>query len=240
MHARPKSQAVSILEGEGDLSAEPLSVLEVSYRRLGNAIMSGVFAPGEHIRQEDIASRLGISRGPAREALNRLAAEGFVTLRPRRGYVVASLDAAEVEDIFDIRMTLEAKAARIAAEKRTPADLKLIEKILIEHEQKLASNEASIEEISATSRRFHARIFECSGRANLCRIIANLRDSVEHYVRLSFVGRPNPSSDHREILRALTLGDGDLIADLSSAHCKRIGDSIIAMINSLETDKGKV
>lgn len=96
------------------------SVLEVAYHQLRESIMAGQFLPGDHVRQEDIARRLGISRGPAREALNRLVAEGMVKLLPRRGYVVESLDPEEVEDIFDLRIMLEERAGYLATKNGSP------------------------------------------------------------------------------------------------------------------------
>ena len=65
------------------------------YNKVREAILNGVFGPGQMLRQDEVASKLGVSRSPLREALPRLEADGIVVLHPRRGYAVASLDPAQ-------------------------------------------------------------------------------------------------------------------------------------------------
>src|ERR1700677_107891 len=75
------------------------------------------------LRQEEVASRLGVSRSPLREALPRLEAEGIVVSHPRRGYAVASLDLGEIVEAFDLRALLETELARRSIAERTDADI---------------------------------------------------------------------------------------------------------------------
>ena len=86
----------------------------LAYEHLREAIFAGTLAAGSPLRQEEIAARLGVSRLPVREALRRLESEGLVVLRPRRGYVVASLDREEIKDVLDLQATLEALAGHSA------------------------------------------------------------------------------------------------------------------------------
>ncbi len=218
-------------ESNFDEAIEPLSVLEVSYRRLREAILAGVFRPGEHLRQEVIAARFKISRGPAREALNRLAAEGLVELRPRRGYVVTTLDVSEVEDIFDLRMTLEAKAAALAATRRTSQDIAEVEEILKRLESLDLTESGDIDRFTTLNRQFHERIYQCSGRPHLCKMLIALRNSVEHYIRFSLFPHNNSSNDHRIIFYYFSIGDSDAIARASAEHCRKIGAELIKKIS---------
>jgi DNA-binding GntR family transcriptional regulator len=220
------------MKAEVEFSFDPMevdapSVLEVSYRRLRSAIMSGAFAPGEHLRQEDVARRLRISRGPAREALNRLAAEGLVRLRPRRGYVVETLDIDEVEDIFELRMLLEERASVIATQKRTPQDIDALARILRELEALDMQDDADIARFSELNRLFHSRLFEISGRKHLCRLLSQLRDSVEHYVRFSVSpqtrkSEPYIAGDHRRIFEAFREGDAAAAGAIAREHCRKV------------------
>src|SRR6266436_3427762 len=98
------------------------SIPEVVHAHLKTGILSGTFVPGQALKQEEIACRLGVSRAPVREALNQLERERLVVLRPRRCYLVASLDPTEVEEIFHIMMMLEEYAARLATQRRTAKD----------------------------------------------------------------------------------------------------------------------
>jgi DNA-binding GntR family transcriptional regulator len=211
---------------------EAPSVLEVAYRRLREAIMAGAFPPGQHLRQEDIAQRFGISRGPAREALNRLAAEGFVQLRPRRGYVVESFDPAEVQDIFDTRMMLEERAGYLATLRRTDADVAAVERLLLDLEAARAQEPFDIGRWAACNRAFHTRLVETSGRRHLCRMLMLLRDSVERYVRFEITMMSGASEEHRAIYEAFRRGDAETVGRISRQHCANISASIIARLKA--------
>jgi DNA-binding GntR family transcriptional regulator len=94
---------------------------------LRDEILSGRLAPGERIRPEVVATRLGLSRMPVREALHQLDAEGLVTLRANRGAIVTRLDAAELAEIFEMRALLEGLCARHAARSVTATDIEDLE-----------------------------------------------------------------------------------------------------------------
>lgn len=224
MHTRPDSHR--------PIDDEAPSVLEISYRILREAITSGTFRPGEHIRQERIASQLGISRGPAREALSRLAAEGFVRLRPRRGYVVESLNAEEVEDIFELRTILEERAGRLAARYRTAEDVAALQAVVDEMETLKTSSPDDIERFIGLNRAFHDRIYQCSGRKHLRRMLSTLRDSVEPYVRFSISNTNSPSGEHQRILDAVAARDEATSGRLLSEHCERVARTILVRLDS--------
>ena len=79
----------------------PVSISEMVQQHLREGILSGVLRAGQALKQDEIATRLGVSRAPVREALNQLERDGLAILRPRRGYIVASLETNEIADIFD-------------------------------------------------------------------------------------------------------------------------------------------
>ena len=97
----------------------PRTVKEQLADHLRDEIVRGTFEPGERLRLEDIASRFEVSTMPVREALRDLESEGLVTIYPHRGAVVTELTAEEMEDIYDIRATLEAMATRLAVPRMT-------------------------------------------------------------------------------------------------------------------------
>src|SRR5688500_2191982 len=107
-----------------------VSAQQATHAKLRAMIFSGELRAGQPMRQEEIARRLGVSRLPVREALNRLATEGLVELKPRRGFFVTSLNADEIEDIFDMRALLEQRAGHLATERRTIADADAIDTIV--------------------------------------------------------------------------------------------------------------
>jgi DNA-binding GntR family transcriptional regulator len=98
-------------------------------RALRDQILHGAFAPGSRLNEVEIATDLGVSRGPVREAMQRLARDGLVVLQPHRGAFVRRLTLAEVSNLFEVRITLESKVAALAAERLTPAQQSQLEQL---------------------------------------------------------------------------------------------------------------
>src|SRR6266446_5488267 len=100
----------------GDLPAplENLTLWQRVYDHLREEILSGRLQPGAELAEVALSEQLGVSRGPLREAIGRLASEGLVTVRPRRGAVVRSLSKQEFVELYQVREALEMLAVRLA------------------------------------------------------------------------------------------------------------------------------
>ena len=115
--ARATSHRMSVIR-----TIEPISLTTTIFNRLVEAITSGEFEPGQKLSESDLARRLGISRGPLREALGRL--EGRLVMRtPRLGVSVIDFGRDDLDHLFLVREALEGMAARLAAERMTTAEL---------------------------------------------------------------------------------------------------------------------
>ncbi len=101
-------------------SAQTLSLPEQIAERIGNAIIQGRYEPGARIQEQEVADQFEVSRGPVREALRILERDGLVQIHARRGAQVTRLDVGEVNDLFELRISLIGLAARLAAERRDP------------------------------------------------------------------------------------------------------------------------
>src|SRR5690606_27892766 len=129
----------------GGLPYQHIPALEVDilndrvYEVLRNAIMSGALAQGERLVETQLSEKLGVSRGPLREAIRRLEHDGLVTSIPRRGVTVTVLSRNDVEEIYGLRTALECGAIRIACTKATASDLQELETLV--NQMKLASVE---------------------------------------------------------------------------------------------------
>src|SRR6185312_11947573 len=110
--------------------------------------------------------------------------EGLVVLRPRRGYVVTALDGEEIKEVFQMRMLLEEHAARVATERRTAEDIAAVAEILDRMDEIDNCTPNDMHAFSKLDSEFHAALFGAGRQARLLQIISNLRDMVEHYVRL--------------------------------------------------------
>jgi len=94
-----------------------------------NAIVNGQLAPGTRIAEPELAEKFGISRTPIREAFRQLESEGFITVVPRKGAIVASLSPHDIADFYDLKMVLEGYAARCAVKTLTESDLTKMEAV---------------------------------------------------------------------------------------------------------------
>jgi DNA-binding GntR family transcriptional regulator len=225
------TEVTSRLQSAADLPR----LSDLAYWRLREEILRGGFSTNEPIRQEKIAARLEISRLPVREALSRLEAEGLVTLRPRRGYVLTPHDPAEIEEIFDIRMILERRAGALAARARTRKDVEDVERLLSEMDGMTIGSADDAATFAVRNSRFHDRLFASSGRKRLCGMLLTLRGNVERYARLgaAMLGHLNHvHKDHRRIFAAFQRGDETRLADLCADHVQKAGERLIAMLKA--------
>ncbi|MST33366.1 GntR family transcriptional regulator, partial [Acidimicrobiaceae bacterium USS-CC1] len=116
-----------------------MSSVEVAYTALRDGIARGEHAAGSRLREEDLAATLGLSRTPVREALRRLQAEGLVEVEPRRGALVATWSADELDEIFELRALVEGYGARRAAARVADAQVGLLEELCEGMEEAVAA-----------------------------------------------------------------------------------------------------
>lgn len=101
-------------------AAQTLSLPEQIAERIGNVIIQGRYEPGARIQEQEVADQFQVSRGPVREALRILERDGLVRIHARRGAQVTQLNIGEVNDLFEVRISLIGLSARLAAERRDP------------------------------------------------------------------------------------------------------------------------
>lgn len=200
----------------------PGTTAQHALEALRRAIVAGELRPGQRVRQEEIADGLGVSVAPVREALRVLEQEGQVTYQPRRGYSVTELRVEDLEEIYELRRVLEARAARSAL--RT-LDAETLDRIDMAARDCVDAAEAGdvAAELEA-NRRFHFAMLESPGRTHVMRLIRLLWDSTEAYRALYYNSqeeRREAAQAHDRILAAVRRGDADeLVAELD-AHRER-------------------
>src|SRR5207237_3014802 len=109
---------------------ENLTLWQRVYDHLREQILSGKLEPGAELAEVALSEQLGVSRGPIREAIGRLAAEGLVTVRPRRGAVVRSLSKDEFLELYQVREALEMMAVRLAVPKLEAEGIAELEELI--------------------------------------------------------------------------------------------------------------
>lgn len=104
----------------------------LAYRQIKDKIIDLVLPPASVLDETSLAAELGIGLTPVRQALRRLAFENFVVILPRRGTIVADLNPSDLHKIFEMRLELETLAARLAAERATPAQIAQLDRLSAE------------------------------------------------------------------------------------------------------------
>jgi DNA-binding GntR family transcriptional regulator len=199
-------------------STTPQHVLE----GLREAIIGGDLRPGERVRQEDVAARLGVSVAPVREALRILEQEGQVTYLPRRGYFVTELEYEDLAEIYGLRRLLEEQAATAAVPRLDEADLTRIRSSARDCADAVRQGDVLAE--LAANRRFHFAILEPAGQPHLLRLIRLLWDSTEAYRAIYYnsAGERHESlGAHDRIVAALDAGDATQLVHELDAHRAR-------------------
>lgn len=188
---------------------------------LRDEIITGSLTPGTELHEVALAGSFGVSRGPIREALGRLATEGLVTIRPRRGAVVRALSSEEFIEAYQVREALEMMAVRLAVPKLTAEDLDALER-LVEDMATLAEA-GDVQGFFEANTAFHQRFFEIAGNRMLAGFYRQLRGQIDrHRLRsLELRGDLRRSTvEHRAILSAARAGDVERAVGLASDHIR--------------------
>jgi DNA-binding GntR family transcriptional regulator len=202
---------------------------EAAAERIRRAIMDGEHKPGQRLKQQVLARQFGCSVIPIREALQQLAAEGFVILDPQRGARVAELNSQELEEIYDVRIRLEGWAASLAAKRMTPQAAARIRAIL----EKMEQDDITPEEWLALNREFHDSINACANQEYLRKLIASIRRNLQAYLRLDLakVADYAPGRrEHRRIFNACLRGDARAAERYATAHLQRVAKGLIGYL----------
>lgn len=198
---------------------EPQSLMEGVAAELRTRIHSGQLKPGDRLVEWNLASHMGISRAPVREALRQLEFEGLVSSRPRRGYVVRGLSPAELFEIHDLRALLEPTLAREAARHVNPEQLAAIYAARDKMREGAAAQDVTA--VVAADRAFHAAIGRMAHRPLTSQIFVMLNDQIRRFTLLlnqSYTDFGSLIAEHDAIVAAIAAGNGDQAAGEMQAH----------------------
>ena len=205
-----------------------LPLWEGVYQVLREGIVERTIAPGQHLAEQQLAQELGVSRTPVREALRRLALEGFVVMVPRRGAYVAGMSLKDMNDVFELRMALEGLAAYLAAQRITPQEQTVLKETLVQLETATAADDK--DQVISTDTRFHALIYTASRNRRLIQIVGNLSDQIQSF-RLQSLFAPGRLKDtmreHKRLLTAIERRDSQSARKLAEEHIQQAEVSLL-------------
>jgi len=203
--------------------------VEVVHARLCEAILRGELSPGSWIPQVRLAELLGVSRTPLREALRLLQREGLIESQPNRRVRVAGFSIPDLEQLYVMRITLEAVAVRLTVPLMTVKDLREIDGELTRIERSLEAGD--YEGWEAHNREFHRMLTRHAGE-RLLRTIEQLSDHAARYRRVYTAGEARAFSvgqrEHRAIFEACEAGDPVLAAERLARHYGTLALNLIA------------
>jgi DNA-binding GntR family transcriptional regulator len=184
---------------------------------LRRLVITGELAPGTRLVEDRLASRLGVSRNPVREALQTLCSEGFVEILPRRGAVVAQITAEQAEELFDVRMALESLAARLAARRAAPGDVDRLRDVLDRARE--ATEAGGLDLLATCNTEFHQLVVQTARNDYLRLLIAPMARRVQWVFRVNAAERaPHSWTEHEELLGAIAAGDEEYAEAVARAH----------------------
>ncbi|MEW5812740.1 MAG: GntR family transcriptional regulator [Actinomycetota bacterium] len=213
-----------------DNPRETSSQLHIHLRRLIN---DGAIPPGTELNQADLARRFNVSRIPMREAFRMLQQEGLIDVALNQRAVVRALDANEVDQLYGVRITLEALGARITAGRLSATEVEEARECLRRmHETQRATD---MSEWVSVHRRFHTL---CTARAGapLAGIILSYSERTERYVRFGQQAHADTfavaEAEHEQILSALVAGDMETAGAMMARHLAHTATTVLADLDS--------
>lgn len=201
------------------ISRETTSLRSQVTNRLRDAILSGIFQPGQKLVEKELCNQLGISRTILRESLQHLGAEGLILNIPHKGPTVATISYSEAKGIYDVRQALESLAGEGFAKCATDQQVQQLREVL--NELKRLADNRSYEKILDTKNKFYEIMFSGCGNPILgsLLVLLNNRVTLLRRVSLSEKGRlPDTLAELNGIVSAIEARDPALAGLLCRSH----------------------
>lgn len=213
---------------------------ELVFENIRQAIVKGIFAPGERLMEIQLADDLGVSRTPVREAIRKLELEGFVVMIPRRGTYVANLSIKDINDVYEIRISLDVLAAGLAAERIEPEELEELNRLLLEISE--AARTGPMDKIVRLDTAFHDVLYKASRNDRLRNIINNLREQITGIrgTSMRYPGRlADTLEEHRALVDSIAARDSERAQAAARIHLENAEHTLLkAMAEEQQAKSG--
>jgi DNA-binding GntR family transcriptional regulator len=209
------------------------SLKEEIFDVLHERIIAGKTSPGEWLRQDDIATQLGVSMTPVREALDLLVSVGLAERVPYRGVRVPQPSADEIAEAYAMRILLETAGARAAAHKREQAQVDELKRILSRMKGLLSLEDMST--LRQLSRQFHQSVVAIGGNSMLDKLYEMVMNAFPDWMLYEYMFRhadllesslADEYQEHMTLVEAIEAGDADLAEQMAIAHIRGLGEDL--------------
>jgi DNA-binding GntR family transcriptional regulator len=210
---------------------------DMAARFVREAIIAGRLREGEHLRPEQLAEELAISVTPAREALLAIEGEGFIEMVPRRGFVVAPLEPADILDIFTSQSLICGELASRAARRMGDEDIAELERL--QEAIVAAAAAGDYDAVRTANHRFHRAINLAAGARKMLWLLTVTLKYTPSSTYSETAGWPEAAcTDHGDIVQALRNRDTDAARSSMAAHMNHLGELLAQHVASLPTSTG--
>ena len=214
------------------------SLKEGIFDILHGKIIAGDIAPGDWLRQEEIATQLGVSMTPVREALDLLVSVGLAERVPYRGVRVPQPGVDEIAEAYAMRLLLEAAGARAAALNRKQDQVEELKRILSQMKGLLSLEDMS--PLRQLSRQFHQSMVAIGGNSSLNKIHEMVMNAFPDWMLYEYLFRhtdmleeslKDEYQEHMKLVEAIEAGDADLAEREAIAHIRDLGDDLMMFLH---------
>jgi DNA-binding GntR family transcriptional regulator len=206
------------------------SVVDRVYEQLKTMAVGFEFKPGARLNEGTIANKLGVSRTPLREALNRLNIEGFLRCMPGKGFFCRELDAQEIFDLYELRKSIEISAVRLAIKRACDKDIDALLTFL--RDTGPDPGERTSVELVHLDEMFHERLLCMSNNSEMLRVLRNVNERIRfvRWIDMDRVNRAKTQTEHRSVLLCVKARDEEKCVTILEKHIDRRLDQITSAI----------
>ncbi|MBL8550305.1 MAG: GntR family transcriptional regulator [Hyphomonadaceae bacterium] len=214
--------------------------VDKAYRTIRDGIMRGAYPQGAHMTAQDLASAIGLSRTPIREAMRRLHAEGLIQIIPNRGAFVSQWSQVEIEGMYDLRVLLEGFAAECAARHATEEQIAELRHLAVEMRRLVRKEPAPLDQVAQNNDRFHKTILRASGNPRLGDLLSSIVEMplvLSTFRRYSAEELRRSADQHVELVSAIEMRDPAWARSVMAAHILSARRTLLQSI-ALADDRG--
>lgn len=204
-----------------ELATASVSLADKAYARLKAELFDLALLPGQTFTEADVVNALGMSRTPVRQALQRLAREGFVQVSSRNGWRVYPFDFDRFESLYDLRIVLELAAVERLCALPQIADLPAFQALqalwCVPVEQRLSVGKPA----ALLDEAFHVALLDMAGNREMAAVHQDVTEKISVVRRLDFTQRPRVEAtydEHQKILQAIAQGQAQMAKNYLQAH----------------------
>jgi DNA-binding GntR family transcriptional regulator len=201
-------------------------------------IVTGRLKPGSRLVESTLADEMGVSRGPVRNAIRQLVREGFVDLAPRRGATVAEVSVRDALHCYEVRIALEGTAARLAAARRTDADLASLDAVLAAGDQAVVGGRWDA--LAPLNNDFHTALATAADNAELVALMQQYSLRIAWIFSLVAERRGVPAwAEHAGIIEAVRAGRAEVAESLARRHIERSREQFLVEAERSEVGRSR-